>query len=373
MGLVAKSTYTIPPTADQFEISLIGTGGGYGESVVAHLGNGEWLVVDSCQNPSTNVNLPLEYLQSIGVNPNENVKLIICTHWHDDHIQGISKILRACENADLSFARVNDIKKFLRLVGLDYSKVGNIGSLSSTKEFNDCIEILEFRGKGIKGAGPDRLLYKSTLSASEICEVFSLSPSDQAINNFDLELTQLITEYGEPRKRIVIDSPNDKSVVLYLRLGDKKVLLGADLEVTDSNNTGWFDIINNSTTIKNGKASYFKIPHHGSENGYHERIWIELLEQNPNANLSPWNKANGLPTPEMIKKFKEHSSKLFITSPKIGGLTKARKRDRDIEKIIEKFRFKLNEVKFSKGIIRNRIRTCESDWKTEIFESALKI
>jgi hypothetical protein len=308
----------------------------------------------------------------MGVNPSESVKLIVCTHWHDDHILGISEILKACESADLCFARVNDKKKFLRLVGLDYSKVGNIGSLSSTKEFNECVEILESRKKGIKGAGPDRLLYSTSLKSSVVCEVFSLSPSDQAISNFDFEISELITEFGEPRKKIVIDSPNDKSVVLFLRLDKHKALLGADLEITDLSNTGWFDIINNSEIIRKEKASYFKIPHHGSENGYHDRIWLELLESDPNANLSPWNKASGLPSAEMIKKFQEHSSKLYITSPKLAA-SKAKKRDRDIEKIIEKFRYKLNEIKFTKGVIRNRIRPDDLVWETQTFESAFKI
>lgn len=366
------TNFTNGPSSDQFEISLIGTGGGYGESIVVHLGDGQWMVVDSCKDPSSGEILPLEYLKSIGVKPNESVKLIVCTHWHDDHILGVSAILKACENAELSFARVNDRKKFLRLIGLDYHKIGNIGSLSSTKEFNECLDILESRKKGIKGAGPDRSLYKNSINSGDVCEVFSLSPSDQTISNFDSEISELITEFGEPRKKIVIDSPNDKSVVLYLRLGKHKALLGADLEVTSASNTGWLDIINNSTIIKNEKASYFKIPHHGSENGYHERIWLELLDSDPSANLSPWNKANGLPSPEMINKFLLHSSKLYITSPNIS-LSKAKKRDRDIEKIIEKFRYKLNEVKFRKGIIRNRIGINESDWKTEVFESALKI
>ena len=31
-----------------FRVSLIGTGGGYGESVVVQLGMNNWMVVDSC-------------------------------------------------------------------------------------------------------------------------------------------------------------------------------------------------------------------------------------------------------------------------------------------------------------------------------------
>lgn len=36
-----------------FRVSLIGTGGGYGESVVVQLGLNNWIVVDSCIDPVT--------------------------------------------------------------------------------------------------------------------------------------------------------------------------------------------------------------------------------------------------------------------------------------------------------------------------------
>lgn len=372
MGLETKSGYKSLPSSNQFEVTLIGTGGGYGESIVAHLGNEEWLIVDSCQSPNTDAVLPLEYLESIGVNLERSVKLIVCTHWHDDHIHGMSKVLTKCTSASMVFAKINDTKKFLRLVGFDVKKLDDVGSISSTKEFNECIDIIEARRIGIKTAGPDRLLYTLRVDDNTTSEVHSLSPSDEAISNFDSEISQLITEYGESRKKIIVDSPNDKSVVLYLKLGKHNVLLGADLELTSSDKRGWLDILNNSTTIKGKKASYFKIPHHGSKNGYHEKIWIDLLESDPNASLTPWNKGKGLPTPEMLAKMKEHTKNLYITSPKLAS-SKPKKRDRDIEKIIDKFKYKLSEVKFSKGLIRNRIAIGDTEWTTEVFDSAFKI
>lgn len=38
-----------PPVADELEVSVFGPG--VGESVVVHLGHGDWMVVDSCLNP----------------------------------------------------------------------------------------------------------------------------------------------------------------------------------------------------------------------------------------------------------------------------------------------------------------------------------
>lgn len=88
---------------DQFEVYLIGTGN-YGESVVLNLGMNNWIVVDSCIDPTSKEVLPLSFLKSKGVDIENDVKLIVCTHWHDDHIKGISKILEACKSSAFSMA-----------------------------------------------------------------------------------------------------------------------------------------------------------------------------------------------------------------------------------------------------------------------------
>lgn len=369
MGLI--TAHYSKPNPDQFEISLIGTGGGYGESILIHIGSGNWIIVDSCKSPS-NIVLPLEYLESIDVDPKVSVKMIICTHWHDDHILGMSELLKQCPKADFCFGKVNDKKKFLRLIGLDFEKAGRIGSMTSTKEFNECLNLIEERSQTILSAYPDRLLYRNRIDSSIVVEVFSLSPSDETILSFDNEISQLITEYGSPAKKLLIDSPNDKSVVIYLKLGEHKALLGADLEVSKSNRKGWLDIVDNSQVMRGERASFFKIPHHGSTNGYDRRIWVDLLDSAPVANLSPYNRGQGLPEDKMIGVFRGHTSELYITSLKVAT-SKPKKRDRDIEKAIEKFGFKLSEVKYSKGVIRNRIRPGELKWVTDVFESATKI
>ena len=76
------------PADKTAEITLIGTGGGYGESVVVHYGHQQWMVVDSCIDPRDKTCLPLEYLREMGVDLARQVKWIVCTHWHIDHSGG---------------------------------------------------------------------------------------------------------------------------------------------------------------------------------------------------------------------------------------------------------------------------------------------
>ncbi|HAS16681.1 MAG: hypothetical protein A2035_06355 [Nitrospirae bacterium GWA2_42_11] len=78
----------LPPKSDQIEVTLIGPG--YGETILIHLGNNKWVVVDSCIDSRTSEPAALSYLQSIGINPETSVVLIIATHWHDDHVRGSS-------------------------------------------------------------------------------------------------------------------------------------------------------------------------------------------------------------------------------------------------------------------------------------------
>ena len=214
---------------DNIEINLIGTGGGYGESLVIHIGNDEWIVVDSCQNPKTGNSIPLEFLKQKSVDFNK-VKLIVCTHWHDDHIRGIADLLDNCPKAIFSFARATDLKKFLRLVSIDLQKSQYSVSNASTNEFNKCLDIVHERNDIVKPSFTDRLLYSTTYNKKTI-QIHSLSPSDLSSRLFDEEISTLISKFEKRNKKLPYQSPNDRSVVLLIQCGSHNILLGSDLEI----------------------------------------------------------------------------------------------------------------------------------------------
>lgn len=356
------------PPNTQFEVTVIGTGGGYGETVLIHLGQREWIIVDSCKDPHSGKILGLEYLTTIGVNLETDVKLIVCTHWDDDHIRGISELLAECKNSIFCISAVSDQKKFLQLVSLDFEKLNKLGSMSSTKELMACLQINEKRATPIRRALQDRVLY-ATSSNGHPVEVLALSPSDESIKLFDYEISRLIADFGSPARKL-IQSSNQKSVVLLLKLGRHRAILGADLEVTGSPLTGWECILQSCTTIDK-KSSYIKISHHGSENGYHVDIWNNLLDSNPQAMLTPWNRNKSLPRPAMVAKYKSHTHNLYITS--VINSTGPKRRDSDIAKAIERLGYKPREIRFYRGIIRSRIDQSHDTWQTKLFENAKKL
>lgn len=86
------------PQANEIEVSIFGRG--KGESIAVHIGHGKWLIIDSHLLPGTKTPVALNYLSEIGVDLGADIVAIVCTHWHDDHIQGIFEIFNCAISAD---------------------------------------------------------------------------------------------------------------------------------------------------------------------------------------------------------------------------------------------------------------------------------
>jgi glyoxylase-like metal-dependent hydrolase (beta-lactamase superfamily II) len=57
-----------------------------GESLVVHLGDGDWMVVDSFVDRQTGRPVALDYLTRLGLSPEKVLRHIVISHWHDDHM-----------------------------------------------------------------------------------------------------------------------------------------------------------------------------------------------------------------------------------------------------------------------------------------------
>src|SRR5437016_2440625 len=105
-----------PPRPEELEISIFGPG--RGECVILHLGDNEWCVVDSCLAKPAGDPVALEYLRSLQNHAIDGIKLIVATHWHDDHIGGLHDILRAAQQARFCCSMALKAGEFLELVSL---------------------------------------------------------------------------------------------------------------------------------------------------------------------------------------------------------------------------------------------------------------
>jgi len=359
------------PEDNELEISVFGPG--YGECVLLHIGKNNWIVVDSCVFPGDYYPAPLLYFDKMNIDYN-SMKLIIATHWHDDHIKGIGTIFKACTNAEFVCSDALKNQEFLELIEIFGDCV--ISNDSGIYEFHKVVtEMVQRRENNIvpntpKFAVADRRIWKSTFKDNNeniiMTNLYSLSPCDEAILSAKLEIKKYIPLLKEYPKSIPSISPNQTSVVLWLSFNDICILLGSDLEEKNNPNKGWSVIID-SNTRPDGKADIYKVAHHGSINAFHPGIWKELLTEHPIAVLTPFSKGKKIPDSEGIKKICSNTSNAFITGDPLAE--KKIKRRPVVEKIIKEATGKIKMMSPSYGHIRIRYKSKEN-YSIELFGNA---
>ncbi|MEZ4658033.1 MAG: MBL fold metallo-hydrolase [Caldilineaceae bacterium] len=238
------------PQSDEIEIAVFGPG--YGESIVIHIGNGKWIIVDSCLDDGSDLPAPLRYLWSLNVNVAKDVVLVVATHWHDDHIRGISGVFNACESSDFVISSALSSEEFLNVIRAEKPPIESTG----VSEFTKIIDILHARKqRRVQWATPKHAIVDRLLLSREIqyesqitkVKIYSLSPSDAAVMQAKLAFAQALSGQQARPKRIAAVAPNHTSVVLWVEIGPHRILLGADLEVTSNPQTGWSVILSDST------------------------------------------------------------------------------------------------------------------------------
>jgi len=125
-----------PPQPDEIELSAFGPA--YGESLLVHLGEGEWMIVDSCKKGDR---LPvLDHLAAMGVDA-AAVKLVVATHWHDDHVRGISEVVTACPNARFACSGVLCADELVQAIAsIPPARLGHM--TSGVKEMRAVFEVV---------------------------------------------------------------------------------------------------------------------------------------------------------------------------------------------------------------------------------------
>lgn len=307
MNAARNENSATPPEENEIEISLFGPC--YGESALVHLGAGDWMVVDSCLDKERRAPAALSHLRRIGADPTSAVKLIVATHWHDDHIRGLSQLVRACDSARFSCSQALRNEDFLALVHA--ARDPTMKSTSGLDEFESVISELKQRNSPPVWALANRLLWRR--EGEYPCQVWALSPSDRLVTKAFESMGRLLADRGSPKKRIPAPERNDGSVVIWISVADKLVLLGADLEYAGTG-TGWSAVVA-SPNRPTGRAGTYKVAHHGSESGDSPEIWNDLLSENPVAILTPFSLGSvDLPTTGDIHRLRERTPHVFATA-----------------------------------------------------------
>lgn len=331
------------PNNDEPEVHVFGPG--YGESVLVHLGGDEWLVIDSCVASGSSEPAALEYLGRIGVPP-ERVKVIVASHWHDDHIRGLARLVERCREAMFYCSNALTRNEFVVLAQHFEDAFRYGGKVSSgMKELNRVLHVLKARmsngERPVGYAGQNRSLFYR--QSSPYCSVLAVSPSDAEFEGAIAWATSLIAEESassqtnQPARRAPPPpGPNQTAVAVWAQVGSIELLLGSDLEEqfrgsVPRDDVGWRAVVRSKQQRHGQKAAYFKVPHHGSETGQNDDVWDQLLLPNPLATMSPFQ--NGrirLPSRKGIEFLTQRAGDLYITSAASARL----RLDRTVEKTI---------------------------------------
>ncbi len=161
----------------------------------------------------------------------------------------------------------------------------------------------------------------------------------------------------------------DVDPVKAIELEDVAVLLGSDLE-----KRGWTAVLEN-VALRDGKASVFKVPHHGSEDAHEPGVWKQMLELDPLAVLTPWRRGNRtLPIQRDVKRILSHTPNAYATA-RVGSSTRAPvSRASMVRRTIRESGIRLRRLVMSPGFVRLRYPLASgAPWKIETFGSACRL
>ena len=310
----------IPPKNNEIQLTVYGPG--YGECILIHLGNKEWVVIDSCLENGKPA--ALSYFKEIGVNAADAVKAVIATHWHDDHTQGLHDTIKVCKSAKLIISSVFSDEDFLTLafaVNLNFGKEG-IGR--GATEILSCINTIRTRNEYPVFAHENLEIWsvdKGVMAHNKPIQVLALSPSNAQVYEFLLEsskkLGKITNKSGltpEDDQYINLNNKNSVSIATLINIGDFSILLGADVENNKNPKLGWKNIISNHK-YRTNKPHILKSPHHGSINAYSKEFWSDLMKEYPITVVTAWNRGRiKLPTTRDLSRLRKHSKAVYLTS-----------------------------------------------------------
>ncbi|WP_027360138.1 MBL fold metallo-hydrolase [Desulforegula conservatrix] len=332
----------IAPVKENIELLVFGPG--YGESVLMHVDK-SWLIVDSCIEPDSKKPAAINYLERAGI-PLASVKYIIITHWHDDHIRGISETVERCKNAKIIISQAIYSDEFVKIMDC-YSKAYKSPLKNGPDEITAVFRQIIKNKREYDFVSADKAILLSTDFS-----IYALSPSSEeyfrSMQTFGKLSTQLVKEI----KRIPSPKTNEASVALLIKTKKHYVLLGADLEYSENNNkVGWEAASKCQCISQAQKAFIYKIAHHGSVNGDYDVIWKELLEENPYAIVTPFIKGrHELPGVLDLQRISSKTKNAYLTAPIINK--KAKTGSKMVDKIMDSTVIQRRPVNPSFGCVK---------------------
>ncbi len=297
---IEDSNLSIPNNGS---VDVIIFGKGIGESILIKSKSGDYILIDSFINDDTKRPICLDYFDKFKISYH-NLKLIIITHWHNDHIKGLAEIIKNVGK---------DVKIVLNPI-IKNDRYNDYLSKKSKQQNSDCSEFVQVMSL-IEEYDINRII---ALNNREIycadkndIALFALSPQDEEFSGY---IDYLLTEKLPKENNYHVPDDNLLSIVVLMTINEESFLFAGDMETRSNEKLGWKAVINNYSK-RYDKSSWYKVSHHGSITGDCDDIWNKLLQSKPISFTTLFNNCY-LPTDEDIERLTKKSKDLYVIGNK---------------------------------------------------------
>ncbi|NPC42933.1 MBL fold metallo-hydrolase [Nocardioides sp. zg-1230] len=301
------------PAEDEVQVAVLGRG--VGESIVVHIGEDRWIVVDSFNMRDGDglvVPAALHYLDSIGVGMDRVVALVI-SHFDIDHVRGASRLFaETARDARLVLSGAMAAREFLAHLRLA-DRPGKGGD-AGVRELRTLLALIDPPGTGgrvLERCRRDQSLLRNLQGGSLTPTTYGMAPCEDTITEFTAQVAPILA--GNAPQTLPRPLLNRASAAIHLQVGDRAILLCGDLEHDDrigSQDRGWGGAL---LPLHGNPATFVKLGHHGSQNGDHEDIWNRLTAADCVVAAAPYTaQVDSLPTEADIARIVSRGHTLYV-------------------------------------------------------------
>jgi beta-lactamase superfamily II metal-dependent hydrolase len=303
------------------ELRLHVIGAGKGESIVVHMPNDKWGVVDcyAHQWNDKSTNPTLQFLKEESV---KSLEFICVTHPHADHFRGVDHLFE--EFPVEFFWRYSEqtydeyVHTYLQVQaeeGVNLIRDKLTGDAESFLRM--MVAVQKMPENRVLYCGRSVPLYPYPQLPLEVGKpnqfiIESLAPCDEVRKNGFKNVVRYIdaAKKLKPRKDRPDVNPNDMSAALLIKYGKTRIILGGDVEENH-----WLAVTEGFKPPDAALAAHaVKVSHHGSGNANPESLWkIFCANGKPAAVMTRFPR---LPKKEIVNMIKKYAAPVLCTSIK---------------------------------------------------------
>lgn len=293
-------------SVEQLEVHVFGAS--QGESIALKLPDGAWGVVD-CYASALNDPAANPTYQFLAERKVTELEFLCLTHPHDDHFRGMRRLFEQFRVRYFwrpSAMSGQRLKWLLKLSLLNAVRSGDGTAAEDASELERIFTLIRDARKRRndplipKNAVVGTQLYPVPVDPSAGFQIWSVAPSGRQTERYEDDLGKCFDASGRMVDRLPYSRHNEISLALLVVFGETSIVLGGDVE-----ESGWADSMREFGAQKLNAAAV-KVSHHGSTNGYCDRLWESFAEGGkPIAVLTPFRR-HGLPKREGLEHIREY-------------------------------------------------------------------